>query len=206
MKSYLLASENSAVSGFINSKTLKCTLAKNENNIVYGIKFYEYYWKNTGTYWYWKIDESILDAQKAYEDRDMGKAETLFEIAIKNNPKHLYLQDQLKHIKYVLSNSTEDLEKQHKAFSGSYGPREFWLENNKFYYKRKGEKSDLPKVELLPLNENTYIDLSRLGTSMRFVEDESGKLASQSIQYNPLDETSTISDKSTTNYFLKDDE
>ncbi|MGC6430928.1 MAG: tetratricopeptide repeat protein [Jejuia sp.] len=205
MTSLILGGKDIAIGGFINDTTFRLTLARDEDGTIYAFKLEEYYWKNNGTYWYWKIDDSILNAQNAYDEGDMEKAKLLYEIAVKNNPKHLYLQDQLSHIKYVLSKTESDLEAQHNSFAGNYGPRKFWFEDGRFYYKRKSEETDLPKVELLAVNENTYADLSRLGISMKFVIDESGKLASQSIQFNPLDETIIVSDKSSTNYFLKED-
>ena len=99
---------------------------------------------------------------------------------------------------------------QHQKYAGSYGPRNFWIEDGKFYYKRKGEESELSKVELLPISNNRYMDLTRLGTMMSFEMDPSGKMASNSYSFIVGDDLSfewIVSDnnENVTNYFLKDD-
>ena len=53
-------------------------------------------------------------------------------------------------------------------FAGNYGPRRFWFKDSVFYYKRKGENIDLPKVKLLAMSDSTYMYRSKLGTYMQF--------------------------------------
>ena len=78
----------------------------------------------------------------------------------------------------------DSLVQQHEQYVGTYGPREFWIEDNKFYYKRQDETTNLPRLELLPINDNTYMDVTRPGTLMLFEPNDNGKLASVSHSFN----------------------
>ena len=114
---------------------------------------------------------------------------------------------------YTFGNDSDFILRQNKSFEGDYGPRKFWIENGKFYYKRKDDNTELAKVELLPISGNEYMDLTRLGTKMVFEKDDTtGKLASKSYsfiigkellfewKFNNGDEKNNVK-----NYFLKDD-
>ena len=209
MDALLLAGENSAVTGYVNNETYKHNLILDDSGKPIGINISTVYYKNTVYFWFWKENVSIQEANAALDRKAYDKAITLYEKAIKDNPKHVYLQNILDYLNYQKENDSTYIAKQNMAFVGDYGPRKFWIENNKFYYKRKGDDSELAKVELLPISENRYMDLTRLGTIMAFEEDPSGKLASKSYSFivgkdlqfewihNPGNET-------TVNYFLKD--
>lgn len=206
MEALIQAGDNSAVTGFVNNTTYKYDLVYNDLGKPIGIRSNLYNYKNMNSFWYWKIDETITNANEAFDQGDFEVAQELYQIAIDENPEHDYLKNNLQHISYVKKIGVDSLTQQHKRFAGEYGPRLFWVEDGKFFYKRKSENVDLPRFEMLAIDENTYMDLTRSNTLMKFVEDPSGKLASSSIQYI-IDEKKWIpSDNvNTTNYFLKDD-
>ena len=208
MNAFVLAGENSIASGFINNRTWKYDLIKNETGTPIALKIFQYDYKNTSEVWYWKEDNSIINAHDALDKGNLDKAIDLYDIAITNNPDHAYLKNNLAQLKHKKNIGLDSLVNQHKRFEGSYGPREFWLENGKFYYKRKGENSNLPRVELLALDINRYMDLTRPNTIMKFVKDLSGKMASYSVQYVLKEKKWVESEKVSNgviNYFLKDD-
>ena len=204
MYALLPAGETTAVTGFVNNETYRHELVLDDNGRPVGYYFIELNYNNSNTYWFWKEDESIKKAHEAFDDKDFERAEELYEIAIANNPKHIYLKNYLEHLRYIKSTDLESRIKQFEAYLGTYGPREFWIEDNMFYYKRKGEETtDLPLLELLPINENTYMDVTRSGTLMLFEPSENGKLASVSHSFN----LETWQFEKTTegqNYFEKD--
>lgn len=206
MDALVPAGENSVVNGFVNNITSKYDLIYSNSGKPLGIKLHQYNYKNKNTFWYWKEDDAIKNAHNALDKKDLETAENLYQIAIKENPEHAYLKNNLQHLTYLKEKGTDSLIQQHKHFAGNYGQREFWIENDKFFYKRKSDNVDLAKVELLAISPNSYMDLTRSNTVMEFVEDPSGKLASSATQYN-IDEKKWVpSDNvNTTNYFLKDD-
>ena len=199
------AGDNSAVTGFINNITTKYDLVFSDFGKPLGIKLDQYNYKNKNTFWYWKEDDAIQNAHEALDKADLEAAEKLYQIAIQENPEHAYLKNNLQHLTYLKQKSVDSLLQQHKHFAGNYGQREFWIENGKFFYKRKSDNVDLAKVELLAITPNSYMELTRSNTIMEFVEDPSGKLASSSTQYNIDEKKWVTSDNiNTTNYFLKD--
>lgn len=194
--------------GFIQRSTFYGKLIKDDNGKVIGLNNSQFNWNSTNDHFYWKLDEYILAADKAFESKDLKLADSLYTIAIEHNPKHIYLKNISAHIKYISNKSSDSILLQHKEFAGTYGPRKFWVDNGKFYYKRKGEATELVKVELLPLSENRYMDLTRLGTIMEFTKDSSGQLASKAYSFNIGQELrfewEFLNNDEVVNYFLKD--
>ncbi len=54
----------------------------------------------TDTFWYWKLDETIAEAESLLQQRQLDNAKTAYEKAIQANPKHYYLKTALDHINY----------------------------------------------------------------------------------------------------------
>jgi hypothetical protein len=211
MRPVLPAGPDALGGGFLVGDTFYCELVKNEtNDKVIGFSAYQFFWRLTDNRFFWKLDDDIIAANKAFENKNIEEAIKLYEVAIASNPKHGYLPNILSHLKYMQNKDKDSLLLQHQRFVGTYGPRKFWVEDEKFYYKRKGEATELSKVELLPISENRYMDLTRLGTMMEFKKDPSGKLASNSYSFiigEDLEFEWRESDNNdkVTNYFLKDD-
>ncbi|MFP4845878.1 tetratricopeptide repeat protein [Winogradskyella sp. PE311] len=209
MRTFLPAGKDAIGGGFIQSQTFYNKLIKDKMGKTVGFRNHQFNWNNTGVRFYWKLDASILAADEAYQKEDLKVADSLYKIAFKNNPNHSYLSNLSKHIQYKQDNTSDVILLQNKNFSGDYGPRKFWIEDGKFYYKRKGENSDLVKVELLPISENLYMDLTRLGTMMEFTMDSSGKMASKAYSYITSGELpfkwEFVDNETVKNYFLKDD-
>ncbi|WP_282042876.1 tetratricopeptide repeat protein [Winogradskyella flava] len=203
MDAFIPAGENSVVSGFINNETYKADLVFTDSGKPIGINFNVVNYRNTNTYWYWKEDETIQKAHEAFDNGDLEKAASLYTIALEENPKHVYLRNYLQHLTYAKETDKDSLLKQHERFTGSYGPREFWIEDHKFFYKRKSETVDLPRVELLAIGENTYMDLTRSNTLMLFETTDKGELASvsHSLNMETLQWGPTVGGN---NYFEKD--
>lgn len=195
--------------GFIQNGTFYGKLIKDNNGKIIGLHNYQFNWNNTIDRFHWKLDDHILAANEAYENQDLKAADSLYKIAFKYNPKHSYLKNISEHINYITSKNIDSIQLQNEKFAGTYGSRKFWIEDNKLFYKRKGEETELVKVELLPISENRYIDLTRLGTIMEFAEDPSGKLASKAYSYvigkELRFEWEFVNNEEVVNYFLKDD-
>lgn len=203
MNALLPAGNTSAATGFVNDQTYRHDLVFDENGDTLGYFFCILNYNNTNKFWFWKEDETIKKAHEAFDDKDFAKAEQLYELAVAENPKHIYLKNYLDHLKYIKAMGQDSLVKQHEKYVGTYGPREFWIEDNRFYYKRQDETTNLPRLELLPINANTYMDVTRPGTLMLFEPSDNGKLASVSHSFN----TDTWEFEVTSegeNYFVKD--
>ena len=124
-------------------------------------------------------------------------------MAIQDNPKHAYLKNYLSHIEFVKEKTVDSLVNQYQKHVGTYGPREFWIEDNKFYYKRRNETTELPKYELLPIDGNRYMDITRTGTIMAFENDDNGNEVSRSYSYY-TDSFEWKPSVTGENYFLKE--
>lgn len=206
MHALIPAGDYSTVSGFVNSQTWKRDLVFDENNKVVGIRVHQYNYNNSFSYWLWKEDSTIKNAHEFFEKGDLTEAERLYQKAIEENPHHEYLKNNLKYIAYKDSIGDQALLEQNKRFAGTYGQRLFWIEDGKFFYKRKGKDVDLPRFELLAVDKNRYMDITRANTLMEFVIDSiTGKLASTAVQYTyDTKKWERSTDPQSTNYFLKD--
>jgi len=207
MHALIPADDYSVINGFVNDVTWKRDLVFDENDKVVGIKVSQYDYSNTYVYWLWKEDATIQKAHDTFEKGDLAEAERLYQQAFTENPQHVYLENHLKYIAYKDSIGDEALLQQNKGFAGQYGQRLFWIEDGKFFYKRQGKDIDLPRFELLAIDENRYMDVTRANTLMEFVIDStSGKLASSAVQYRfDTKEWALNGDPQANNYFLKDD-
>lgn len=204
MDALLPAGPYTAVTGLLNDVTYKYNLVKNDDDKVIGIRSTIYNYNDAASYWYWKEDEAIQQAHEAFDNKELDKALDLYKTALEENPKHVYLENYIKHLDYIKDRPIDSLMTQHKKFVGSYGPREFWIEDNKFFYKRKSDETELPKFELLPIDDHRYMDTTRSGTIMAFETDASGQPASSSYSLNYetfIWELTPDGD----NYFLKND-
>ena len=202
MMSLLPAGPNSVGGGYIGNNTWNYNLIQGTSGKPIGVVNTNYNWNNQNNIWFWKIDESIKVANLAFEKKDLVKAEALYEKALNNNPQHDFIKHILQHLNYIKSKNKDELIAQNKAFSGNYGPRRFWIEDSIFYYKRKDDNIDLPKVELLPMSDSTYMYMSKLGTFMQFEKSQS-KYASVPYSFDAKTSEWKRLDGET-NYLLKD--
>lgn len=196
----ILAGKNKLMTGGYSNRNVYINEFFNDSkDEFYLIKSKVYNYGQVYKNYYWRIDESIKNAENALMNGDYTEAESLYKIAIEKFPNHYFLKLALQHINYVKDNSETKILEDYKSISGSYGPRLFWVEEGKFYYERQG----LSKVHLYPIEENKYISLSRYSNQYVFETTEEGNQAS--AVYNHNSETKTwdkLSDES--NFFLRD--
>ncbi len=183
MKPYLPAGNDAAGGGFIENYTYYAKLLRDKNGEVFALKKYVFYWDNTPTFLFWKIDDNLKKAQLAFENKDFAEARKRYQKAKSEHPEHAYIDHILGHLDYKSANDSLQTMAQFNRHKGSYGPRKFWVEGDKFYYKRQDENINLPKVELLPINDTLYMDMTRLGTVMVFIK-ENDKPISKSYSFD----------------------
>lgn len=197
----IYAGENRLMNGsYINRNITISDFLKNDSGEIYANKTISYSYNNPITYYYWKYDDSIKNAETALQDNEYDKAEKLYAMAIAKYPNHYFLKLALKHITYIKATPTAEILKQYESVKGSYGQRLFWIEDNNLYYERQGNS----KLHLYPISENKYISLSRYNNQYSFETTEEGVLVSTVYTHN--NETKTwnkLTDKR--NYLLKDD-
>ncbi|OZV69948.1 hypothetical protein [Winogradskyella aurantia] len=208
MTAYSLGGPTTLVGGSAINASSSIDLIKDIKGKAIAIKTTYYTYNSSPTFLFFKEDENIRKAHEAFKNNNTEAAKRLYEIAYAENPKHGYLKNILNHINFIQNTDPEELKSQHIKHSGDYGQRKFYIEGGTFYYKRKGENSDLPRVQLLALDENRYMDLTRLGTIMTFVNDSSGKMASKSYSYIMDDDSNFkwehVHNDEVINYFVKD--
>ena len=102
-----------------------------------------------------------------------------YEKAIKANPKHYYLKDVLAHINYVKNTDSLTLQNQLKSVVGTYGPRTFWIENDRLFYKRGNDV----KIELLPISKDRYMNMTKLRDHLAFTYEGNNVINSFLYQY-----------------------
>ncbi|NNC51252.1 MAG: hypothetical protein HKO01_12040 [Flaviramulus sp.] len=204
---YLVAGENTIVSGTPNlSRTWKNTFYKNNSNNYYSYKEEQNDFRNSHSRYHWKIDSTIKKAENLLDAQKLDSAKKAYEIAIKLNPKHYFLKDILAHINYVKNTDSLTLQNQFKEVVGTYGPRKFWSENGKLFYKRETNVETgqvFAKIELLPISKNRYINRSKLNFSFAFEYENDKAIGSYSYEYI-LEEESWNKSESERNTFKKD--
>ena len=186
----LQAGENILVSGqVLRGRTWTYEFLKDDSGRIYAFTQESNSRENSWTDWLWKIDESIRKAENLLEKGDLVNAETAYQKAIGNNPKHYYLKEALKHIHYVQNADPKTLQKQYEAVLGTYSKegietkRRFWLKDGRLMYKRE----ELPSKELLPISKTRYITMSDLRFIYEFEYKDEQVIASYAWYYNPED-------------------
>lgn len=184
---YLLAEDNKIVSGTpIKGRTwLKEFIADSTGNF-YATKMEQNDPKNTSISWHWKIDKTIAKAEALFEAKQLDSAKIAYENAIRVNTKHYFLKDVLAHINYVKSIDTETLQNQLEDVVGTYGPREFWLEDGRLFYKRKQTETGavFPKIELLPISNDRYINTTKIKDHHAFKLKDGKAISSFAYSYD----------------------
>ncbi|MCA0152846.1 hypothetical protein [Winogradskyella vincentii] len=188
---YILAGDNIIVRGTASSgKTVLKKFYPDEIGEFYIFEHFEYRKDRNYKDWSWKMDDSILQSERLLESNQLDSAKVAYEKAIETNPKHYYLKDALAYINYVKSIDSTALFKQLNEVVGTYGPRKFWMEDGKLFYKRQQMENGrvFPKIELLPISENRYMNLTKIGDHFAF-ELYNGKPTKSFIyQYSIEDE------------------
>jgi len=115
MRTYLPAGKDAFGGGFIQNLTFYFKNIKDKNGKPIGLLYTQFEWSNTYNTFYWKLDDSILKANEAYEKKNLKEADSLYKIAFKNNPKHAYLANMLDHLKYIRDKDSDSLLLQHKS-------------------------------------------------------------------------------------------
>jgi hypothetical protein len=202
-----MAGDNTLIGGSVRLNNIfELEFFKNESNDDYYLgKMVETSISNSSTYWYWKLDETIKKAEALFEANKLDSAKIAYEIAIKANPKHYYLKDVLAHINYVKSIDSVTLQNQFKDVIGTYGPRKFWMEDNKLFYKREQSENGqvFPKIELLPISKERYVNITKLNFGFAFEYENNKVKSSFSYQYI-LEEETWIKMEVNGNTFKKD--
>jgi len=163
------------------SLAVECEFQKNTDGNYYRIKSTQYYgYKGNEYYWYYKEDDNIRNADSLLGTGNYDAAEIAYTEAISQHPDHFYLKDALAHINYVKTTDSNALYKQYEGIVGQYGPRKFWVENGKLYYKlgigfRK---------EMLPISENRYMMLSSHFLNYEFELLDDNTIASFAWEYD----------------------
>ncbi len=153
--------------------------------------------KSTLFYYYKETDEirKAYDLFKSSDKKGLGKT---FQTLVDKYPNHWFLKDALRHVNYVNSLTEKELKKQLETVVGTYANRIFWVENNRLFYKR----DNLARIELFPISETRYINLSKYATNYEFEFLSNGKIASFAWIYDiEKEEWRKMDDK--TNYLLK---
>ena len=114
------------------------------------------------------------------------------------------LKDALEHINYVESVDSLTLTNQLKEVVGTYGPRIFWVEDGKLFYKRENlDGVRFPKIELLPIAKNLYINMTKFQDRFSFEYENGEVISSSAHRYNNEKEIwEKLEDESNT--FIKD--
>ena len=197
----ILAGANELVGGdALNGLTWKIEFLKNNRGVYYALKMEQNDFSNSGTFWNWRIDENIKNAESLLEQKKLDSAEIAYTEAIQKNPEHYYLREASAHINFMKNTDSITLKNQLNMVTGTYGPRKFWIENNQLFYKR----ARLPKILLLPISENRYMSLTKHATQFGFETTIEGKMASVAYSRNNENKTWTKMEDET-NYLLKDD-
>lgn len=169
-------------------------LVTDSTGLPYGIKVRELSGDNAKErhYFFWKIDALIQNAESALLNQEYEHAEKAYNKAIAANPNHYFLQDALSHIQYAQSKTTAELQDQFKSVEGSFGDRHFRVEGGRLYYKRRSiDQWFFPKMELLPISQDRYCNLTRLNAQSAFDYENGQAVANYTYVYNP-DSTSWL--------------
>lgn len=173
-----------------------------DDDDVYAINFWEVSISRSFNLFLFKLDPFIKEAESLLINGKLDRAEKAYLKAIEHNPRHFYLKDALAHIQYLKKTDSLQLQEQFKRVAGEYGPRKFWIDHGKLYYKRSG-KANLPRIRLLPISETTYINLTRLRDRAEFELKDGWANASYFWQYNS-ERNDWIKLDDDNNYFEKD--
>ena len=198
---FVLAGDSTLIAGHtLSGRTWKKTFLKSFSNQFYVVKNEQNNLKNSTVFWHWKIDDTILKAEALFEAKKLDSAKVAYKEAIMTNPKHYYLKDVLAHINYVDLTDSITIDKQFKDVVGTYGPRTVSIENGKLFYKRDSRA----RIELLPISENRYMNMSNLNDHFAFDYKDGKVINCYFYNYNIEDELWVKNDEEGRSLFLKD--
>ena len=200
-----MAGDASFISGHaVGGRTGSYRFLEDESGQFFAIDMEQNNYRNSGTFRHWRIDDLINEAEKLLSEKKYDEAKLAYEKAIDANPKHYYLKDALAHVTYVQSISKEQLEAQLQNVAGSYGPRNFWIDNGRLYYKRQGLDNGIifPTIELLPMSEDLYMNQTNLGAQFGFRREGEADIISYVKRYN-LEQEQWVKSFDSTNVFKK---
>lgn len=133
----------------------------------------------------WRIDSLVLKAEALLHQQDYEQAEIAYQEAIAAHPKLYFLKDALQHIQYVQSKTAAEIEEQLLSVAGQYADRSFWVNDGRLYYKRTAiDQVYFPRMVLLPISEDRFVNLSRPNVQYGFEYDNGQAIASYSYLYN----------------------
>jgi hypothetical protein len=97
------------------------------------------------------------------------------------------------------------LQNQYKEVVGIYGPRKFWLEDSKLFYKRERAENRqvFPKIEMLPIAKDRYINMTKFSTNFAF-EYKNGEVINSYVYQYDLEKEEWIKSELENNTFMKD--
>ena len=95
-----------------------------------------------------------------------------------------------------------DIQQQFREVEGTYGPRKFWVEKGKLFYKRSGD-ANLPRVQLLPISNSRYMNLTKMDANAVFEYKEGKAIASYFWTYD-MEKKEWVKLDDERNYFEKD--
>ena len=162
-------------------------MKKDSNNSVYGMQseIHSVNRQKPGQFFQWRIDSLVLKAEALLLQQDYERAEAAYEAAIMAHPKLYFLQDVLQHIQYVKGKTAGEIQKHLASTVGLYGDRRFWMEEGQLFYKRTAlDQTYFPQMELLPISEDRYINLSRQYIRYGFDYENDQAIASYSYIFN----------------------
>jgi hypothetical protein len=162
-------------------------MKKDSNNSVYGMQseIHSVNRQKPGQFFQWRIDSLVLKAEALLLQQDYERAEAAYEAAIMAHPKLYFLQDVLQHIQYVKGKTAGEIQKHLASTVGLYGDRRFWMEEGRLFYKRTAlDQTYFPQMELLPISEDRYINLSRQYIQYGFDYENDQAIASYSYLFN----------------------
>ena len=165
---------------------------------VYRVKVDQFTNQNLSTYYYYKELDEMREAFKLLQENKRAGLKETFEKLVAEHPKHWFLKGVVQHLTYIEGKKPEALQKQFSKIAGNYENRVFWVENGQLFYKR----DNLTRVELLPISETRYINLSKYSTNYGFEFLKDNQVASFAWTFDfSKNEWSKLTDDR--NYLLK---
>lgn len=143
----------------------------NDQGEVYALKSTENFKDKDYVYYFWKQDSLIWKAEELLRNQDYKNAKLAYQNAIKSHPKHFYLQDMLRHLEYLESKTTAEVQDNFDRMVGEFGEIKIWKEDGLLYYKRPG----VARRIFRPISDNKFTTLLNYSWIYE-VEEKNGEI------------------------------
>ena len=164
---FLYPADSQSVQKGVTGRGHRKELIFNDQDEVIALKGVENFGSREKTFYYWKQDSTIWNAETLLKKGLYNDAFQSYNTAIAAHPDHYYLKKHLQHLEYLRTHTKEEVQGNLKRVTGVHNGARFWVENDLLHIQLPGYTRRI----LRPLSDNQFITLSEYLRMYEFIQE-----------------------------------